>query len=147
MEQSQQTPSAASLAPTDTFVRRHIGPSDADVAEMLRTLGLGSLEELSAQTVPASIRLKSPLKLGPPRGEFELLQELKQIASKTVYVQAKTYYGGGEWYMLDLDYKRIAKILSDAGYTGYCSVEFEGKENPDVAVPRSLDVLRKTVGA
>ena len=73
--------------------------------------------------------------------------KLKQIAPKTVYVQAKTYYGGGEWYTLDLDYKRIAKILSDAGYTGYCSVEFEGKENPDVAVPRSLDVLRNTVGA
>jgi len=68
--------------------------------------------------------------------------KLKQIAPKTVYVQAKTYYGGGEWYTLDLDYKRIAKILSDAGYTGYCCVEFEGKENPDVAVPRSLAVLR-----
>jgi len=73
--------------------------------------------------------------------------KLKQIAPKTVYVQAKTYYGGGEWYTLDLDYKRIAKILSDAGYTGYCCLEFEGKENPDVAVPRSLEVLRKTVGA
>ena len=37
--------------------------------------------------------------------------KLKQIAPKTVYVQAKTYYGGGEWYTLDLDYQRIAKIL------------------------------------
>jgi len=46
------------------------------------------------------------------------VHKLKQIAPKTVYVQAKTYYGGGEWYTLDLDYKRIAKILSDAGYTG-----------------------------
>jgi L-ribulose-5-phosphate 3-epimerase len=73
--------------------------------------------------------------------------KLKQIAPKTVYVQAKTYYGGGEWYTLNLDYKRIAKILSDAGYTGYCSLEFEGKENPDIAVPRSLSVLRKTIGA
>jgi len=73
--------------------------------------------------------------------------KLKMIAPKTVYVQAKTYYGGGEWYTLDLDYKRIAKILSDANYTGYCCVEFEGKENPDIAVPRSLEILRKTVGA
>ncbi len=73
--------------------------------------------------------------------------KLVQIAPKTVYVQAKTYYGGGEWYTLDLDYKRIAKILSDAGYTGYCSLEFEGKQNPDVAVPRSMAVLRKTIGA
>jgi len=73
--------------------------------------------------------------------------KLKAIAPKTVYMQAKTYYGGGEWYTLDLDYQRIANILSDAGYTGYCSVEFEGKENPDIAVPKSIELLRKTVGA
>jgi len=73
--------------------------------------------------------------------------KLQQIAPKTVYVQAKTYYGGGEWYTLDLDYKRIAKILSQAGYSGYCSLEFEGKQNPDVAVPKSIALLRKTIGA
>jgi len=73
--------------------------------------------------------------------------KLRQIAPKTVYVQAKTYYGGGEWYTLDLDYPRIAKILTDAGYTGYCCLEFEGKENPDIAVPRSLAVLRSSIGA
>ncbi len=73
--------------------------------------------------------------------------KLKQIAPKTVYVQAKTYYGGGEWYTLDLDYKRIAKILNEAGYAGYCSLEFEGKENPDIAVPKSMALLRKTIGA
>jgi L-ribulose-5-phosphate 3-epimerase len=73
--------------------------------------------------------------------------KLKQIAPKTVYVQAKTYYGGGEWYTLDLDYDRIARILSDAGYTGYCCLEFEGKENPDIAVPKSMALLRKTIGA
>jgi sugar phosphate isomerase/epimerase len=72
--------------------------------------------------------------------------KLKLVAPKTVYVQAKTYYGGGEWYTLDLDYARIAKILSDAGYTGFVCLEFEGKENPDVAVPRSLAVLRKAFG-
>jgi L-ribulose-5-phosphate 3-epimerase len=69
--------------------------------------------------------------------------KLKLIAPKTVYVQAKTYYGGGEWYTLDLDYDRIAGILSAAGYSGYCSLEFEGKENPATALPRSLAVLRK----
>jgi L-ribulose-5-phosphate 3-epimerase len=73
--------------------------------------------------------------------------KLKMIAPKTVYMQAKTYYGGGEWYTLDLDYKRIAKILFDAGYTGYCCLEFEGKENPDIAVPKSIALLRETIGA
>jgi L-ribulose-5-phosphate 3-epimerase len=73
--------------------------------------------------------------------------KLKSIAPKTVYAQAKTYYGGGEWYTLDLDYQRIAKILFDAGYTGYVSLEFEGKEAPDIAVPKSIELLRRTIGA
>ena len=70
-------------------------------------------------------------------------EKLKMIAPKTVFVQAKTYYGGGEWYSLDLDYAKIAKILADVNYNGYIALEFEGKENPDIAVPKSLDVLRK----
>lgn len=73
--------------------------------------------------------------------------KLQQIAPKTVFVQAKTYYGGGEWYTLDLDYKRVAKTLSDVNYHGYVSLEFEGKENPDMAVPKSLAMLRTAFGA
>jgi len=69
--------------------------------------------------------------------------KLKAIAPKAVYVQAKTYYGGGEWYTLDLDYKRIAGILADANYTGWVSLEMEGKEDPDLAVPRSIALLRQ----
>ena len=69
-------------------------------------------------------------------------QKLKQIAPKTVFVQAKTYFGGGEWYTLELDYKRIAQILAEVNYTGYVSLEYEGKENADLAVPKSIDLLR-----
>ena len=69
--------------------------------------------------------------------------KLARIAPRTVFVQAKTYPGGGEWYTLDLDYRRIARILSDAGYTGYVSLEMEGKEDPETAVPKSIEVLRK----
>jgi len=69
--------------------------------------------------------------------------KLAMIAPKTIYVQAKTYYGGGEWYTLDLDYKRIAKILADANFTGYVAVEFEGKAPADEAVPKSIAMLRK----
>ncbi len=69
--------------------------------------------------------------------------KLKRIAPQTAFVQAKTYYGGGEWYTLDLDYKQIAQILADANYTGYVSLEMEGKENPDTAVPKSIQMLRK----
>jgi sugar phosphate isomerase/epimerase len=69
--------------------------------------------------------------------------KLEQIAGQTVFVQAKTYPGGGEWYTLDLDYRRIARILAAVNYTGYVSLEMEGKENPDTAVPKSVKMLRK----
>lgn len=69
--------------------------------------------------------------------------KLKLIAPKTVFVQAKTYYGGGEWYTLDLDYQRIAGILAEVNYHGYVSLEFEGKEPADSGVPKSIALLRR----
>lgn len=73
--------------------------------------------------------------------------KLEAIAPKTVYVQAKTYYGGGEWYTLDLDYQRIAHLLAKAGYTGFVGLEMEGKEDPDLAVPKSIKLLREAFGS
>ncbi len=70
------------LNPTDTFVHRHIGPTDTEVQEMLGLLGLHSLEELSAATVPADIRLQKELNLPLHRGEQAVLQEIRSIASK-----------------------------------------------------------------
>jgi sugar phosphate isomerase/epimerase len=68
--------------------------------------------------------------------------EIEKLAPHASIVQAKTYYGGGEWYTLDLDYKRIAKTLRSAGFKGWVSLEMEGKEDPATAVPKSLEVLR-----
>ena len=68
--------------------------------------------------------------------------KLQKLAAKTVLLQAKTYYGGGEWYTLELDYEKIAKILRDANYRGWISLEFEGKENYKTAIPKSLELLR-----
>ena len=70
-------------------------------------------------------------------------QRLEQLASKTVLLQAKTYYGGGTWYTLDLDYGRIAAIMKKAAYRGYVSLEYEGKEALLEAIPKSLALLRK----
>ncbi len=72
------------LLPSDTFVRRHLGPSDAEVEAMLAALGLSSLDELMDQTIPSAIRLDHRLDLGPPRGEHELLAELKTIAERNI---------------------------------------------------------------
>lgn len=67
---------------------------------------------------------------------------LEALAPYTAYVQAKTYYGGGTWYTLDLDYPRIAEILQRHNYHGYVSLEFEGKEDYRTAIPKSLQLLR-----
>lgn len=70
-------------------------------------------------------------------------QKLDQCAPQTAFVQAKTYYGGGLWYTLDLDYSRIAAILKKHNYRGYVSLEFEGNEDYKTAIPKSLALLRK----
>jgi sugar phosphate isomerase/epimerase len=72
--------------------------------------------------------------------------QIEQLAPFATIVQAKTYYGGGEWYTLDLDYQRIADILRRVNFKGFVSLEMEGKENPDTAVVKSFDVLRKAFG-
>lgn len=68
--------------------------------------------------------------------------KLEAIAPQTIFVQAKTYYGDGEWYTLDLDYDRIANILQSVNYTGYVSLEMEGKDPASEAVPKSIAMLR-----
>ena len=71
--------------------------------------------------------------------------KLEMIAPDTQFVQAKTYYGGGEWYTLDLDYPRIVQILKKVNYRGYISIEFEGKEDAATGVKKSVDLLRKAL--
>jgi len=72
---------------------------------------------------------------------------IEKLAPYAVIVQAKTYYGGGNWYTLDLDYDRIAGILRKHNFRGWVSLEMEGKENADTAVQKSYDVLRSAFSA
>jgi sugar phosphate isomerase/epimerase len=76
--------------------------------------------------------------------EMEALYEgIEKLAPHAIIVQAKTYYGGGKWYTLDLDYDRIAGILRKHNFQGWVSLEMEGEEDADTAVPKSYEVLRK----
>ncbi|MBK9121130.1 MAG: aminomethyl-transferring glycine dehydrogenase [Phycisphaerales bacterium] len=70
------------LHPTDTFIQRHLGPSDDELRTMLAVLGYDSLDALTEATVPPAIRTSRPLALGVPRGEHELLAELRAIAGQ-----------------------------------------------------------------
>lgn len=67
---------------------------------------------------------------------------MERLAPHAVLVHAKTYFGGGEWYSLDLDYARIMATLRQVNYRGYVSLEFEGKEDAMTAVPKSVNLLR-----
>ncbi|QBF33005.1 aminomethyl-transferring glycine dehydrogenase [Thalassococcus sp. S3] len=68
--------------PYDFANRRHIGPSPAEMEEMLSVLGADSLQALIEQTVPEAIRQAEPLDFGKPKSERELLYALRQIAKQ-----------------------------------------------------------------
>lgn len=91
--------------------------------------------------------INSPwLKVTLDTGNFleDPYQQLEKLAPDTFLMQAKTYYGEGKWYTLDLDYARIGEIMRKQNYKGYISLEFEGKEDPDIAIPKSLELLRES---
>src|SRR5450432_2691245 len=72
---------AVNEAATD-FVRRHIGPSPRDVAAMLESVGASSLGALMSQTLPSSIRQKTPLDLGSALSETEALAHMAELAAQ-----------------------------------------------------------------
>ena len=78
---------------TDKFVNRHNGPRDSDVTAMLKKIGASSVDELIAQTVPASIRLSKPLNLPQGLSEYQYHKHLRALAAKNKVF--KTYIGLG----------------------------------------------------
>jgi glycine dehydrogenase len=75
------------------FQARHIGPDERQVAEMLKTIGVSSLEELVDRTVPANIRMKDELNLPAAMSEAAYLQHIKDVSLRNkVY---KNYIGQG----------------------------------------------------
>lgn len=90
---------ASILDPADTFPHRHLGPDERDIQQMLETLGYSSLDSMIGETVPASIRLNRPLHIDsgkPIRGEFELLNALRETAAQNHVFRSAIgmgYYG------------------------------------------------------
>ena len=68
--------------PYDFANRRHIGPSPAEMAEMLATVGVSKLDDLIVQTVPENIRQAEPLDFGKALSERELLYHMREVASQ-----------------------------------------------------------------
>ena len=74
--------SSESLAPPDEFVRRHIGPNEAETLAMLKAIGFDTLHALTDAAVPAQIRLGKSLDLPAARSEHQALAELKSVAAQ-----------------------------------------------------------------
>ncbi|MGY0638111.1 MAG: aminomethyl-transferring glycine dehydrogenase [Paraglaciecola chathamensis] len=74
--------SLSQLEQTQDFIRRHIGPSEAEMADMLECVGAESLDDLMQQTVPEGIRLPESLNVGESQTEAQALAYLKTVASK-----------------------------------------------------------------
>ena len=72
----------AAIYPADSFVSRHVGPDERDVAEMLKTLGLPSLDALIDATIPGKIRFRRGLDLPKGMTELEALTYFRLLASK-----------------------------------------------------------------
>ena len=68
--------------PYDFANRRHIGPSPAEMSDMLKTVGAQSLGALIDDTMPAQIRQKEPLDFGKPMSEREVLEYMRVVAGK-----------------------------------------------------------------
>ncbi len=105
------------------FIQRHIGPNEAETANMLQTIGAASMEELISQTVPASIRLKTPMQTGSPVSEFEYLKQLKETASlNKVY---RSYIGKG-YYNTITPNVILRNVFENPGwYTQYTPYQAE----------------------
>ncbi len=111
------------LQPSDTFIHRHIGPNDDEVREMLGAIGYASLEAMVDATIPAPIRMKGELALGAPRGEHELLLELKRLAVKNTV--NRSFIGMG-YYGTITPGVILRNILENPGwYTQYTPYQAE----------------------
>ena len=107
----------------DEFIRRHNGPSEAETAKMLETIGVKSMDELIEKTVPAAIRLKEPLALPDGLTEYEYLQEVNALMAKNkVY---KSYIGMG-YYNTCVPSVILRNIFENPGwYTAYTPYQAE----------------------
>jgi glycine dehydrogenase len=107
----------AELEQKTDFIRRHIGPSDSDIAAMLRAVGASSLEDLTAKALPAAIREKSAPAIGEPMTEHDALALLESMAK-----QNKVYRSliGAGYYDTITPNVILRNVLQNPGwYTAY----------------------------
>ncbi|MHA4807695.1 aminomethyl-transferring glycine dehydrogenase [Flavitalea flava] len=105
------------------FAERHIGPNDQETSQMLKTIGVRSLEELIDKTIPGSIRSRKPLAIPGPVSEYQYLNDLRQVAAlNKVY---KSYIGQG-YYDTIVPSVILRNVFENPGwYTQYTPYQAE----------------------
>jgi glycine dehydrogenase len=113
----------AALEDHGAFARRHIGPSEAEIAEMLKVVGVESLEALAARTLPESINGANLSALPPPATEAEAIAELRALSEKNRRV--KSLIGLG-YHGTHVPPVILRNVLENPGwYTAYTPYQAE----------------------
>ncbi|GAA4408189.1 aminomethyl-transferring glycine dehydrogenase [Nibrella viscosa] len=111
------------LRAQEAFENRHNGLDASQIADMLHTIGAGSVDELIDQTVPAAIRLKKPLNLPAPRSEHQFLADFRKLAQKNKV--ARSYIGMGYYDTLTPNVILRNILENPAWYTAYTPYQAE----------------------
>ncbi|MFT5478322.1 MAG: glycine dehydrogenase, partial [Planctomycetota bacterium] len=111
------------LTPSDTFVHRHIGPSEPEVLAMLQTVGVDSMGQLIDETVPADIRMEGDLDIGPGYGERELIEKLGTIAAKNRVMRSFIGMGYSDCITPPVIQRNV--LENPAWYTQYTAYQAE----------------------
>ncbi|MGN6092045.1 MAG: aminomethyl-transferring glycine dehydrogenase [Luteibacter jiangsuensis] len=119
---SQKT-SLRDLENHGAFIERHIGPNDAEIAEMLRVVGHASLDALTDAIVPGSIKSPAPLALPRAVTEEEALAKIRAIADRnTVF---RSFIGQGYYGTLTPNVILRNVLENPAWYTAYTPYQAE----------------------
>ncbi len=120
---STARPPLKALEPGANFIRRHIGPDDAETAEMLKALGQPSLDAFIDRIVPSEIRSKRPLDLPKPKAERSALSYLRALADRN---QVFTSMIGMGYYGTVTPKVILRNVLENPGwYTAYTPYQAE----------------------
>src|SRR5881396_284237 len=107
----------------NSFARRHIGPSEAEVAKMLNELGFEGLDLLINAAVPKNIRLDRQLKLPEAKSEAEALAELRAISRKNKV--ARSFIGAGYYDCITPPVIQRNILENPGWYTAYTPYQAE----------------------
>jgi glycine dehydrogenase len=107
----------------DSFVPRHVGPSEAEIREMLAVVGYATLDELIDATIPEAIRLRRPLAIHEGRSEREALDAMRSIARKNRVFRSYLGYGYSDTFTPPVIQRNI--LENPGWYTAYTPYQAE----------------------